>query len=59
MLTIDQIKKLLNDPLLPDEDAEKIRDGFRFLAEIVFEKLQTERKQKAVSANAVLNCTSN
>jgi hypothetical protein len=40
-----QTKKLLNDPDLSDEQAEEIRDGFRLLAEVIFDKWFEERKK--------------
>ena len=38
MLSIEKTKKILNSPDMSDEEAEKIRDGFYNLAEIIFEK---------------------
>ncbi len=40
-----QTKKLLNDPNLSDEQAEEIRDGFRMLGEVIFDKWFEERKK--------------
>ena len=45
MLSIEQTKQLLNDPALSDEDIEEIRDGFRALAEVIFEQWQGERQR--------------
>ena len=46
MLSIEKIKQLLDDFQIADKDAEEIRDGFRILAEIIFEKWQKEYSQK-------------
>lgn len=46
MLSLERTKTLLNDPLLSDKEAEKIRDGFRALAEIIFEKWQEKRSKQ-------------
>ncbi len=46
MLTIQQTKQLLNNPALTDQEAEKIRDDFRMLAEIIFQKWQSEQQAK-------------
>ena len=43
MLSIEHTKKILNDPTISDEEVEKIRDTFRALADIVFEKWQQEK----------------
>ncbi|KKR44306.1 MAG: putative cytosolic protein [Candidatus Moranbacteria bacterium GW2011_GWC1_45_18] len=43
MLTIQQVKELLNDPNYSDEEIAQIRDEFRSLAEIIFEKWQEEK----------------
>jgi len=43
MLTVEQTKKLLNNPALSDEVVEKIRDDFRLLAEVIFEKQHEEK----------------
>jgi len=45
VVSVEQTKKLLSNPKLSDEEAEEIRDGFRFLAEVVFDKWSEERKQ--------------
>ena len=44
IISIEQTKKLLNDPTLSDEQAEEIRDGFRMLGEVIFDKWFEERK---------------
>ena len=46
MLTIQQVKTILNNPNMPDEEAEEIRDNFRSLAEVIFEKWQAEKEVK-------------
>jgi hypothetical protein len=51
MLTIEQTKKLLNNPAITDEEAEKIRDDSRMLAELIFEAWLTKRKNKKLPNN--------
>ena len=46
VLSIEKTKQLINDPSLSDKEAEEIRDGFRVLAEIIFEKWQEEKLNK-------------
>lgn len=49
MLTIEQVKQLLNNPLLSDQEIEDIRDAFGRLAEIVFEKWRSERDEEIIN----------
>lgn len=44
MLTLEQMKKLINDPSLTDEQILEIRDQLYGLAEIIYEKWQQDRK---------------
>ena len=44
MLTLNQIKELLKDKDMLDEEAEEIRDGFYDLAEVIFEHWQNSLK---------------
>lgn len=46
MLTIQQVKTMLNNPNLSDEEATEIRDSFRSLAEIIFEQWEKEKEIK-------------
>ncbi|MCK4473742.1 hypothetical protein KAU40_00545 [Candidatus Parcubacteria bacterium] len=46
MLSVEHVKKLLNDDTFSNKEIEEIRDGFRDLAEIIFEKWQKEKKPK-------------
>ena len=48
MLTIEQTKKILgkNAEGLTDEDLTEIRDGYRLMAEVIFDKWLLERKAK-------------
>jgi hypothetical protein len=41
---VEKVKEMLNDDSISDEEAEEIRDGFRNLAEIIFEKYQQDKK---------------
>lgn len=47
LLTVEQTKKILNKPDLSDEEATEIRDGYRLMAEVIFDKWLSERKTKA------------
>ena len=38
MLAIEQVKKIIGDPDISDEEAEQIRDECRIFAEIIFER---------------------
>ncbi|GEM_PF-2511613 len=44
MLTLEQMKKLINDPSLTDEQILEIRDQLYALAEIIYEKWQQDKK---------------
>lgn len=44
LLTVEDTKKILNKPELTDEEATEIRDGFRHLTEVIFDKWMEERK---------------
>ena len=44
MLTLEQVKKILDDPSISDQEALEIRDQLHALAEIIFEQWQKERK---------------
>ncbi len=46
MLSIQRVKVLIKDRNLTDNEAEEIRDVFRALAEIIFEKWQEDKKTK-------------
>ena len=46
MLNLEQVKKLLKDPSISDEEALEIRDQMYSLAEIIFEKWQIDRKKE-------------
>ena len=43
MLTLEQMKKLLDDPSIPDSEVLEIRDQLYSLAEIIFEKWQQDK----------------
>ena len=42
MLSIERTKELLADATISDQEAESIRDGFRDLAEIIFNQWKNE-----------------
>jgi len=46
MLTIERVKKILNDPNLTDQQVEAIRDGFRALVEDVIFPAWLEERNK-------------
>lgn len=47
MLSVERVKELLNDPKISDEEAEKIRDEFNILAEMIFDKwIEDKKKEK-------------
>ncbi len=48
MLSVEKVKELLNDDSISDEEAEAIRDGFRDLVEIIFEKYQQDKNSKII-----------
>lgn len=57
MLSIEDTKKILNDPNMSDEEATKIRDGFRALVEIIFEQWLYEKNANKNPDSALLNKT--
>ena len=48
MLSVEKVKELLNDDRISDEEPEAIRDGFRDLVEIIFEKYQQDKNSKII-----------
>ena len=46
MLDLKQMKKLLDDPSLPDDQVLEIRDQMYALAEIIYEKWDQDRKKE-------------
>jgi CRISPR/Cas system-associated endonuclease Cas1 len=46
MLSIERVKELLGDQKISDKEAEEIRDGFRALAEIIFEQWKEKRQKR-------------
>ena len=51
MLTLEQMKKLLDDPSLSDDQVLEIRDGLYALAEIIYEKWQEDKKAGKLPVN--------
>jgi hypothetical protein len=45
MLSVAEVKKIINDPTIDDAQVEAIRDGFHQLAEMIFEDWNDKRKQ--------------
>lgn len=45
MLSLEETKKILNNPDITDEEALEVRDHFYTLAELVFEKWQQDHKK--------------
>ena len=46
MLSVERVKTLLGDPKVSEKEAEKIRDAFRLLAEVIFEKWQEQKGRR-------------
>jgi len=46
MLSLEETKKILKRPEMSDKETEKIRDGFYYLTEIIFEKWMIDKKNK-------------
>ena len=44
MISLEQVKALLNDPTISDEEVLEIRDQCYSLAEIIFEQWQKDKK---------------
>jgi len=44
MISLEQVKALLDDPTISDEEALEIRDQCYSLAEIIFEQWQKDKK---------------
>lgn len=55
MLSLEQMKRLLNNPAIPDDEVLEIRDQFYSLAEIIFEQWQKERQQERAQHKEHLN----
>ena len=55
MLSIDQVKTLLNDPKISDKEAEEIRDSFFNLVEIIFSKWKEQKTIKETDNTTNLN----
>lgn len=47
MLTIQETRRLLDDDALSDAEVTEIRDSFRILGEIIFERWLSERRAPA------------
>ena len=50
MLSVEEMRKALNDDTLSDKEVEKIRDEMRTLVEIIFDKWLEERRSKKLYA---------
>ena len=46
MLTLEQMKKLLDDPSIPDDQVLEIRDQLYSLAEIIYEQWEIDRAKE-------------
>lgn len=55
MLSLEHVKKLLNDPTLSDEEVLEIRDQFYTLCEIIYERWRAEKDQERLSRQKRLN----
>ena len=52
LLTIEDTKKILGTPNMSDEDATEIRDGFRRLIEVIYDKSMEERRKSVQEKKA-------
>ena len=43
MLSVADVKKILHDENISDEDAESLRDGCRAMVELIFENKESAR----------------
>lgn len=59
MLTLEQAKKLLDDPALSDEEVLEIRDQLYSLAEIIYEKWQQDKKAGKLPVQQARNIPAN
>lgn len=55
MLTVKRVKQLINDNSISDDETEEIRDGYRALAEIIFEQWQAGRLKNEPTKNKYEN----
>ncbi|MFA5348988.1 MAG: hypothetical protein WC309_01290 [Candidatus Paceibacterota bacterium] len=55
MLSIDQVKTILNNQKISDREAEEIRDSFLILAEIIFSKWKEQKTIKKAIDTINLN----
>lgn len=44
LLSIEETKKILNNPSLTEEQLTEIRDGYRLMAEVIFDKWVEDRR---------------
>jgi hypothetical protein len=51
MLSIQQVKKILNKPEMSDEEVEALRDAYRSLAEVIFEQWMRDRQREKLKRN--------
>ena len=58
MLTLEQMKKLLDDPSIPDDQVLEIRDQLYALAEIIYEKWQQDKKAGKLPVNGKVSGSS-
>lgn len=52
-VSVEEATRLLNNSKLSVEEVTQIRDDFRFLVEIIFDKWIEERKQNKVTKNEI------
>ncbi|MFH2068278.1 MAG: hypothetical protein ABII89_02285 [Candidatus Omnitrophota bacterium] len=55
MLSIEETKKILNEPNMSEDEATEIRDGFYNLVEIIFEQWLHEKELKEKADSGPLN----
>lgn len=55
MLSVPKVRELLGDTTMSDDQAEKIRDAWRSMAELVFETLRIDRERARTEAPPKVN----
>jgi hypothetical protein len=59
LVSIETIKKMLDDESISGEELEKIRDGFRYLSEVIVDKYISEKDKNFDISEIPLKIESN
>ena len=54
IVSIEETRKLLNDPEKSEEELEQIRDGFRYLSEVIVDNYIFSKNQNSQFVDATL-----